>query len=172
MLCTVHCYFAIFYQGHPKISSSLVRDKFNSLVQTHFLQRCFSPVLDDKKRVIRLEQPENIEELFSVQPMEVDGKPRVGLDICKYEKGWVWQYVCTNIHVYVYNTHISICILSVPLACYVDTARKFISMFFFLVLFYFLGGNQGQKRKLTLDSDLPNKRFKTESTSKEVALGT
>ncbi|PVD20106.1 hypothetical protein C0Q70_20600 [Pomacea canaliculata] len=91
--------------GHPKISSSLVRDKFNSLVQTHFLQRCFSPVLDDKKRVIRLEQPENVEELFSVQPMEVDG------------------------------------------------------------------GNQGQKRKLTLDSDLPNKRFKTESTSKEASPG-
>jgi hypothetical protein len=29
-----------FVSGHPEIASSFVQEKFNSLVNTHFLQRC------------------------------------------------------------------------------------------------------------------------------------
>lgn len=30
----------ISFSGHPEIESSFVQDKFNCLVNTHFLQRC------------------------------------------------------------------------------------------------------------------------------------
>ncbi|GAB1604715.1 DNA-directed RNA polymerase III subunit RPC3-like [Argonauta hians] len=50
---------ALEASGHPKIASSLVKDKFVSLVQTHFIQRCLTPVRDTGGRVISLGTPED-----------------------------------------------------------------------------------------------------------------
>ncbi|XP_041373879.1 DNA-directed RNA polymerase III subunit RPC3-like isoform X2 [Gigantopelta aegis] len=58
--------------GHTRIQSSLVRDKFSSLVRTHFLQRCPNPVRDAKQRVISLENPAQSETLFVLPLMDVD----------------------------------------------------------------------------------------------------
>ncbi|CAI9717057.1 DNA-directed RNA polymerase III subunit RPC3-like [Octopus vulgaris] len=50
---------ALEASGHPKISSTLVKDKFVSLVQTHFIQRCLTPMRDSGGRVISLGTPED-----------------------------------------------------------------------------------------------------------------
>nr|KAG5703652.1 hypothetical protein BaRGS_002526 [Batillaria attramentaria] len=57
----------------PKISASVVQDKFTNLVRTHFLQRCQEPMLDDKKRVVSLEPPPDPKDLFIIPPMEMEG---------------------------------------------------------------------------------------------------
>ncbi|KAJ8304701.1 hypothetical protein KUTeg_018284, partial [Tegillarca granosa] len=36
--------------GHPRIADNFVRDKFTSLVQTHFLQRCPDPLRNEEDR--------------------------------------------------------------------------------------------------------------------------
>lgn len=52
---------ALEASGHTKISSSLVREKFNNLVQTHFIQRCLTPVRDSAGKVVSLGTPEDLE---------------------------------------------------------------------------------------------------------------
>lgn len=52
---------ALEASGHPKISSTLVRDKFHSLVQTHFIQRCLTPVRDTSGKVVSLGTAEDVE---------------------------------------------------------------------------------------------------------------
>lgn len=64
--------FKFLLIGHPKINMSLVKDKFSSLVRTHFLHRSLEPVKDDNNRVISLQSPQNREELFQT-PLETEG---------------------------------------------------------------------------------------------------
>ncbi|XP_046574318.1 DNA-directed RNA polymerase III subunit RPC3-like [Haliotis rubra] len=66
---------ALEASGHPKINMSLVKDKFSSLVRTHFLQRSLEPVKGDNDRVISLQSPQNREDLFQT-PTEADGPKR------------------------------------------------------------------------------------------------
>ncbi|KAK6179368.1 hypothetical protein SNE40_011749 [Patella caerulea] len=60
--------------GNPKITSSLVRDKFGLLVKTHFLRRCQTVLTDDENRVISSEEPKETESLFILPPLEAGSK--------------------------------------------------------------------------------------------------
>lgn len=63
LLFCINNFFLFFFliTGHPKISSTLVRDKFHSLVQTHFIQRCLTPVRDTSGKVVSLGTAEDVE---------------------------------------------------------------------------------------------------------------
>lgn len=56
------------------LAPNLLQDKFTQLVQAHFVQRCLSSTLDDKKRVVGLCPPDNPAMMFVLPAMEVDGE--------------------------------------------------------------------------------------------------
>lgn len=59
--------------GHPRIADNFVRDKFTSLVQTHFLQRCPDPLRNEEDRVVAMDTTLNEDKLYKIPPMEIDG---------------------------------------------------------------------------------------------------
>ncbi|KAL5005361.1 hypothetical protein ScPMuIL_018817 [Solemya velum] len=60
--------------GHSLITSAIVKEKFASMVKTHFLRRCLDAKRDDEEKVISLCSPPDEEQLYQLPPMEVDGE--------------------------------------------------------------------------------------------------
>ncbi|ESP00552.1 hypothetical protein LOTGIDRAFT_157828 [Lottia gigantea] len=56
--------------GNPKITTSLVCDKFSLLVNTHFLRRCSNSVYDANERVIGYQEPLERDKLYILPNIE------------------------------------------------------------------------------------------------------
>ncbi|KAK7116199.1 DNA-directed RNA polymerase III subunit RPC3-like [Littorina saxatilis] len=62
-------------QGDSEVAPSLLEERFEKLVKTHFLKRCSVPIKDARGRAVSLEAPS--EELVFVMPPKESGTERV-----------------------------------------------------------------------------------------------
>ncbi|OWF46957.1 DNA-directed RNA polymerase III subunit RPC3 [Mizuhopecten yessoensis] len=65
---------ALDASGHPGITAGLVKEKFESLAKTHFIQRCRSCLDKEVTDEAAAGQPPDEEELYIIPKMDIDGE--------------------------------------------------------------------------------------------------